>query len=511
MSKDTTQVSVDIDGNVSHRLGSGHRRATAWKPVTRPDTSRPGYPKNSTGLSGSLHDVRYYQAVLDNLSNFAKVCSCDIFESIKQSSQWLKYVDKDSIAKCLKSNDNSNNGSFRAIFCTLERAPETSFGCRVSLDAASTALLLESLSISPQFLPMLLGEPEYWAPGDFASYNLQGDQQCLEFFCQQPRWNLHKKDVPLSIYMTHDLTTKATTYVISCSKEQAQLKVIQERLEDAFRAATVTEAADPFMLHALVTHEVFAEARSVVTPVRYQLYDQLDRVDKYAERSAKGIEPSPTNTSLAKSNLAVEQDEPENLQDITIQLNVVSQEVDSMTANADMASMIVHRLIEAHDRYRESVTSVSMRNAVTKTHDSLQYLAQSIDAQKRWLQSYKVRKDTAMNLVYNLVMQQNSTTSTTIALETRADGASMKVIAALTMLFLPGTFLSSVFGMSMLNNAKWWLYVALTLPLTIIVIATWWLWFEFPTVVAVLKQWIDTFRWKKRGTKQKKNNIHPEV
>lgn len=56
----------------------------------------------------------------------------------------------------------------------------------------------------------------------------------------------------------------------------------------------------------------------------------------------------------------------------------------------------------------------------------------------------------------------------------------MKVIAALTMVFLPGTFLSSVFGMAALNNAHWWLYVALTLPLTILVLVAWWLWVTFP-------------------------------
>lgn len=50
----------------------------------------------------------------------------------------------------------------------------------------------------------------------------------------------------------------------------------------------------------------------------------------------------------------------------------------------------------------------------------------------------------------------------------------MKTIAALTMLFLPGTFLSSVFSMSMLDGAKWWLYVALALPLTLLIVGSWW-------------------------------------
>lgn len=82
--------------------------------------------------------------------------------------------------------------------------------------------------------------------------------------------------------------------------------------------------------------------------------------------------------------------------------------------------------------------------------------------------------------MFNLVTQQDATTSTTIAREAKADGAAMKMIAALTMVFLPGTFLSSVFSMSMLDGAKWWLYVALAVPLTIVVVSSWWLWITRP-------------------------------
>lgn len=48
--------------------------------------------------------------------------------------------------------------------------------------------------------------------------------------------------------------------------------------------------------------------------------------------------------------------------------------------------------------------------------------------------------------VFNLVTQQDAATSATEARKAKADGNSMKVIAALTMVFFPGTFLSSVSG-----------------------------------------------------------------
>jgi Mg2+ and Co2+ transporter CorA len=89
--------------------------------------------------------------------------------------------------------------------------------------------------------------------------------------------------------------------------------------------------------------------------------------------------------------------------------------------------------------------------------------------------------------VFNLVTQQDSATTTLIARETKADSSSMKTIAALTMVFLPGTFMSSVFGLKFVGDAQWWLYVAITLPLTVVVVIIWWFWTTYP-----VSRWVKT-------------------
>jgi Mg2+ and Co2+ transporter CorA len=71
-------------------------------------------------------------------------------------------------------------------------------------------------------------------------------------------------------------------------------------------------------------------------------------------------------------------------------------------------------------------------------------------------------------------------TSTAIAEKAKADGAAMKIIAALTMVFLPGTFLASVFSMPMFVSVEWSLYVAIVVPLTAAVVGCWWLWISGP-------------------------------
>lgn len=55
----------------------------------------------------------------------------------------------------------------------------------------------------------------------------------------------------------------------------------------------------------------------------------------------------------------------------------------------------------------------------------------------------------------------------------------MKAIAALTMLFLPGTNIATIFGMSFFTFSdtgltvygQWWIYVAVTIPTTIKLLA----------------------------------------
>lgn len=71
-----------------------------------------------------------------------------------------------------------------------------------------------------------------------------------------------------------------------------------------------------------------------------------------------------------------------------------------------------------------------------------------------------------------------------IARDTKNDSAAMKTIAALTMIFLPATAVSSFFGMAFFNGqggvltvtGDWWLFLAATLPITVILFMLWASW-----------------------------------
>ena len=77
--------------------------------------------------------------------------------------------------------------------------------------------------------------------------------------------------------------------------------------------------------------------------------------------------------------------------------------------------------------------------------------------------------------------------SRAIAFNTLRDSAYMKAIANVTMVFLPGTFIASVFampffgsqeGVSVFVSAKIWIYVAITVPLTIATLGSAYIWYH---------------------------------
>ena len=61
--------------------------------------------------------------------------------------------------------------------CVLEPGAGANFNLHVSLSTHVVRQLLDTLDITPHFVGALLGEPDYGAPGDFATYGEDGSIQ----------------------------------------------------------------------------------------------------------------------------------------------------------------------------------------------------------------------------------------------------------------------------------------------------------------------------------------------
>lgn len=136
-----------------------------------------------------------------------------------------------------------------------------------------------------------------------------------------------------------------------------------------------------------------------------------------------------------------------------------------------------------------------------RIHDDLVMLHNLCDDRHRWIMNLQRRTSNFITLLYNLITGHDSTInlkiateSATIAREARKDSMSMKIIAGMTLLYLPATFVCSLFGTNLIaldtstDNKSgpafvvshlWWLYLVFAVPLTVLTMVGFLLWRRF--------------------------------
>ncbi|KAK1750482.1 hypothetical protein QBC47DRAFT_438852 [Echria macrotheca] len=84
------------------------------------------------------------------------------------------------------------------------------------------------------------------------------------------------------------------------------------------------------------------------------------------------------------------------------------------------------------------------------------------------------RARTQLQVIFNLINHHEASTSRQIAAAAKEDSASMRVLALMTVVFLPGTFFAALFSVPTLRwsedsvmGPRFWVYWAFTLPCTL--------------------------------------------
>ncbi|KAL8660882.1 MAG: hypothetical protein Q9202_006114 [Teloschistes flavicans] len=449
------------------------RLASEYQDVPRAILNRDQYPCTLPAASRSTHDLAYYQSILNHEYNFAPRTVCDVFEvGLDGKGNGITRLYDDELQDYTKNSVDSNAAiRMRIIYLTSIRAKNTTFASQVSIQKGHAQKLLQAFQVSAHFVSLLLGEPDYGAPGLHHSLDPRGKLQRQEYMCQHPRWDSHIKLQPCSVYMSVDKITNVITYIVMSGEDDHCIAIAKKRIEDAFPLPTVYQsdismAPDPFLIHHIIAHESFLQSKQVITKLRHRLYDALDNVDAYG-RGEKSLDRAA-------------------LRALTNELHLISQDADSLVSSTEMGTMVVERMSVAHKILKQE-SDAALQNAFSLVQDSLEQHVQTLHARRRWLLSYKSRKDIAMNLVFNLVTQQDSETNMSIAQATKNDSAAMKTIAALTMVFLPATAVSSFFGMAFFNGqggyltvtSNWWIFLVTTIPMTLMLFLIWLKWTDF--------------------------------
>ena len=103
---------------------------------------------------------------------------------------------------------------------------------------------------------------------------------------------------------------------------------------------------------------------------------------------------------------------------------------------------------------------------------------------------FEKRAQFQLSTVHNLIAQESNIQNIDVAKDSKAiaeaakrDSASMKTIAVLGTVFLPGAFVSALFAIPLFDwdaprvvKPRFWIFWAVTVPLTAVVILGYWVW-----------------------------------
>ncbi|KAH6720635.1 hypothetical protein BKA61DRAFT_652037 [Leptodontidium sp. MPI-SDFR-AT-0119] len=116
-------------------------------------------------------------------------------------------------------------------------------------------------------------------------------------------------------------------------------------------------------------------------------------------------------------------------------------------------------------------------------------LSMHIDVFAHYKELATIQNQTVYNFIAQRDIQQNieiAKDSKSIAVASKRDSSAMKSISLLTMVVLPGTFISTLFAVPLFDwdanswsgvaKPRFWFYWAITVPLTLITLAIWMVW-----------------------------------
>lgn len=120
--------------------------------------------------------------------------------------------------------------------------------------------------------------------------------------------------------------------------------------------------------------------------------------------------------------------------------------------------------------------------------ESLQQLCKSLETDRNMLE---IRCKSQIDIIFAKIQQEDNILTARMAVTSTRDSSSLKALAVITAIFMPGDFIASLLGMAMFEKwndeefekmrlpttpPQFWLYWALALPLTIIILFIWRLW-----------------------------------
>jgi hypothetical protein len=289
---------------------------------------------------------------------------------------------------------------------------------------------------------------------------------------------LHHEYEPL--YFRYNTTTGQTTYVLP----NATLEHRNLLNSIGLTLSKSPPKMHPFTLHTVILSQTISARSKEIDDlyrrllwIEHQIYQGSIFQDTNSERFTRYIQLS---HKLSRNLITLEH----RTQRDRSHIDRLLRDLDRLWKLANK-----HRPKKSDDSYIDISTHERVR-------DSLLCLKDSALDRERQIINLQRKTQIFVALLYNLITGHDSAINLRIASETanvsheaKKDSTSMKIIAGVTMFYLPATFVCSLFGTNFVAldtngpsdpnfvvSKFWWVYLAFAIPLTGFTVFCFWLW-----------------------------------
>jgi hypothetical protein len=418
--------------------------------------------------------VRQTQEILENGLNYGGSSWIDYLQvaegSVQHGRVSIDATDKEARGYALES---VLPNSTRIFFL------QSGYGSKpyIALSKESFTSLLDDNAIPPSFLAALTSQSGLFtsctthAPGGFKA-------SAFHFLIKVPL----SPQIGGLLYFRHLFQSKSTTCIMSTPVRRD----IQERLNEVYdrpgpNCHVSTEPvplSDPFAVLAIWFHQHSLKLEEEMVILGEQVRRHEDR-SGLALRLFKGAVPAL----------------PDEYAQLKRELHLTEIILIMFERTLEFQVELSEFLYSQHGRFREMLATEACSDSVS---NSLQL--SKLQACQRLLQIRGLGKriNVQVAVVAGALTANDANTTIRIAEDTRRDSNSMKVIAALTMIFLPLTSVATFFSMGFFHfdgesdqlrvSPSWRLYPAVTVPLTVTIFGIWMGWMKWNLVPAKRRQ-----------------------
>lgn len=225
-----------------------------------------------------------------------------------------------------------------------------------------------------------------------------------------------------------------------------------------------THLKDPFWIYAHILDEIVQLQDSAVWAIR----DQIRPIEKAPKPVGR---PQPDYRRL--------HDIARHTVHITETLDVISQNIEQI-----LRHHLRYTNTKNHNSTTDTMTESRRQQIFMDVHSRLEFAQSCLNSLRHRAIANEKRLQNEIQLAFNTVAQHDASLSVKISHAMMSDSTALKTLAFVTFIFLPPTFISSLFSMTFFNYdngvfsvaGEIWIYWAFAIPTTLVSTIVWQFW-----------------------------------